>query len=87
MHALAKILGSKIGTLLMSYLGMLLEASHKSLSIQNFILEKVERKLAEQKKLFLSKGWYIDTAQKYVIQSSYLFPITFNYSYSCGKYN
>ena len=33
MHALAKILGSKIGTLLMSYLGMLLEASHKSLSI------------------------------------------------------
>ena len=44
-HALAKILGCRIGTLPMSYLGMPLGASHKSPSIWNPILEKIERKL------------------------------------------
>ena len=55
-HALAKILGCRIGTLPMSYLGMPLGASHKSPSIWNPILEKIERKLAGWKKLYLSKG-------------------------------
>ncbi|XP_050259707.1 uncharacterized protein LOC126704729 [Quercus robur] len=55
-HALAKILGCRIGTLPMSYLGMLLGASHKSPSIWNPILEKIERKLAGWKKLYLSQG-------------------------------
>ena len=55
-HALAKILGCRIGTLPMTYLGMPLGASYKSPTIWNLILERIERKLAEWKKLYLSKG-------------------------------
>ena len=55
-HALAEILGCRIGTLPMSYLGMLLGASHNSPSIWNLILEKIELKLVGWKKLYLSKG-------------------------------
>ena len=55
-HALAEILGCRVGTLPMSYLGMPLGASHNSPSIWNPILEKIERKLAGWKKLYLSKG-------------------------------
>ena len=55
-HALAEILGCKVGTLPMSYLGMPLGASHNSPSIWNPILEKFERKLARRKKLYLFKG-------------------------------
>ena len=55
-HALAEILGCKVGTLPMSYLGMPLGASHNSPSIWNPILEKIERKLAGWKRLYLSKG-------------------------------
>ena len=56
MHALVDILGCRVGTLPMSYLGMLLRVSHNSLSIWNPILEKFKRKLAGWKKLYLSKG-------------------------------
>ena len=45
-HALAEILGCRVGTLPMYYLGMPLGASHKSPSIRNPILEKIEQKLA-----------------------------------------
>ena len=55
-HALAEILGYRIGSLPMTYLGMPLGASHKSLFIWNPILEKIHRKLAGWKKLYLSKG-------------------------------
>lgn len=55
-HALVEILGCRVGTLLMTYLGMPLGVSHKSPSIWNPILEKIERKLAGWKKLYLSKG-------------------------------
>ena len=55
-HALAEILGCKVGTLPMSYLGMPLGASNNSPSIWNTILEKFERKLARRKKLYLFKG-------------------------------
>ena len=44
-HALAEILGCKVGTLPMSYLGIPLGALHNSPSIWNPILEKIERKL------------------------------------------
>ena len=54
-HVLEKILGCRIGSLLMTYLGMPLGASHKSPTIWNPILEKIERKLAGWKKLYLSK--------------------------------
>ena len=55
-HALVEILGCRVGTLPMSYLGMPLGTSHKSPSIWNPILEIIERKLAKWKKLYLSKG-------------------------------
>ena len=55
-HALAEILGCRVDALLMTYLGMPLGASHKSPSIWNPILEKIERKLVRWKKLYLSKG-------------------------------
>ena len=54
-HALAEILGCKVGTLPRPYLGISLEASHNSPSIWNPILGKIERKLAKWKKLYLSK--------------------------------
>ena len=55
-HALAEILGCRIGSLPMTYLGMPLGTSHKSPSIWNPILEKFHGKLARWKKLYLSKG-------------------------------
>ena len=55
-HALTEILGCKVETLPMSYLNMPLGALHSSPSIWSSILEKIERKLAEWKKLYLSKG-------------------------------
>ena len=53
-HALA--FGCRIGSLPITYLGMPLGASYKSPTIWNPILEKIERKLAGWKKLYLSKG-------------------------------
>jgi hypothetical protein len=44
------------GSLPMSYLGLPLGASFKASSVWNPILEKVERRLAGWKKLYLSKG-------------------------------
>ena len=46
MQVLAELLGCWIGALPMTYLGMPLGASHKSPSIWNPILEKIEQKLA-----------------------------------------
>ena len=43
---LAKILGCRVGSLPMTYLGMPLGVSHKSPTVWNPILEKFERKLA-----------------------------------------
>ena len=67
MHALAEILGCRVGTLLMTYLGMPLGASYNSPSIWNPILEKFEQKLAMWKKLYLSKGVLFDVTQEYAI--------------------
>jgi len=55
-ESLAHILGCRIGSPQMTYLGMLLEAPFKSISIWNEVIEKVERRLASWKKLYLSKG-------------------------------
>ena len=46
LHVLAEILGYRIGSLPMNYLGMPLGESHKSPTIWNPILEKIERNLA-----------------------------------------
>ena len=55
-HVLVEILSCRIGSLSMTYLGMPLGASHKSPTIWNSIFEKIERKLAGWKKMYLSKG-------------------------------
>ena len=55
-HALAEILGCRVGALPMNYLGMPLGSSHKPPSIWNPILEKIERKFVGWKNLNLSKG-------------------------------
>ena len=46
----------RIGSLPMSYLGLPLGASFKASSVWNPIPEKIERRLAGWKKLYLSKG-------------------------------
>uniref|UniRef100_A0A2N9I9X1 VAL1-3 N-terminal zinc finger domain-containing protein n=1 Tax=Fagus sylvatica TaxID=28930 RepID=A0A2N9I9X1_FAGSY len=53
---LAEALFCQTGTLPISYLGMPLGAACRVVSIWNPILEKMERKLAGWKKLYLSKG-------------------------------
>ena len=53
---LVAVLGCKQGSLPVKYLGLPLGAKFKDKSIWNPILEKMERKLAGWKKLYLSKG-------------------------------
>ena len=55
-YVLAEILGCQIRSLPMTYLSIPLGASHKSPTVWNPILEKIEHKLAGWKKLYLSKG-------------------------------
>ena len=55
-HNLANILHCKVGSLPMIYLGMPLGTSYKTASIWNPILERMEKKLAGWKWLYLSKG-------------------------------
>jgi fatty acid-binding protein DegV len=54
-ESLAHILGCRVSSLSMKYLG-LLGASFKAKSIWNGIIEKIERHLASWKWLYLSKG-------------------------------
>ena len=56
MDLLVAVLCCKQGFLPMKYLGLPLGAKFKDKSIWNPILEKMERKLASWKKLYLSKG-------------------------------
>ena len=55
-HELADPLYCKVGSLPMTYLGMPLGASSKSMAIWNPILEKFERHLSGWKRMYLSKG-------------------------------
>ena len=56
MEELACILGCKQASLPMKYLGLPLGAKFKETTIWNPILEKMERRLAGWKRLYLSKG-------------------------------
>ena len=56
LDALANILQCRVGSLPMKYLGMPLGTSFKTASIWNPISEKMEKKLSEWKRLYLSKG-------------------------------
>jgi hypothetical protein len=53
---LAQVLGGRIASLPMKYLGLPLGAKYKSKEIWNLILEKMERRLAGWKRSYLSKG-------------------------------
>ncbi len=56
-HDLARVIGGRITMLPMKYLGLPLRAQYKSKEIiWNPILEKMERRLAGWKRLYLSKG-------------------------------
>ena len=55
-HNLASILHCRVGSLPMIYLGMPLGTSYKTAFIWNPILERMEKKLAGWKRLYLSKG-------------------------------
>ena len=55
-HNLATILQCRVGSLPMIYLGMPLGTSYTTASIWNPILERMEKKLAGWKRLYLSKG-------------------------------
>ncbi|XP_050278053.1 uncharacterized protein LOC126719564 [Quercus robur] len=50
------VLGCKQGSFPMQYLGLPLGANVRDRSVWNLILEKVERRLASWKRLYLSKG-------------------------------
>jgi hypothetical protein len=53
---LANLLGCRVASLPMTYLGLPLGASYKSTSIWNDVIEKMERRLAGWKRMYLSKG-------------------------------
>jgi len=53
---LANLLGCRVASLPMTYLGLQLGASYKSTSIWNGVIEKMERRLAGWKRMYLSKG-------------------------------
>ena len=56
LHELVEILGCRESALPLKYLGLPLGATFKDKTIWNPILEKMERRLAGWKKLYLSKG-------------------------------
>ena len=85
-NALAEILDCRVGALPMTYLGMPLAASHKSPSIWNPILEKIERKLAGWMKLYLSKGGKM-TLLKSTLSSLPTYFFSIHHPYTCGKQN
>jgi hypothetical protein len=53
---LADSLDYQVGSLPLAYLGMPLGASYKAMSVWDPIIKKMERRLADWKKLYLSKG-------------------------------
>jgi len=87
-ESLAHILGCRIGSLPMTYLGLPLGASFKSLSIWNGVIEKVQRRLASWKKIYLSKGGRVtlihSTLSSIPTYFLSLFPIPVKYSQEIG---
>jgi hypothetical protein len=55
-EVLASILGCRIFSLLMTYLGLVQGASVKAKSIWDDIIKKIKRQLAGWKRLYMSKG-------------------------------
>ena len=84
-HVLVEILGCRIRSLPINYLGMPLGASHKSPSVWNPILEKIERKLAGWKKMYLSKGGRLTLLKSTLASLPTYFFILFYLPYTCGQ--
>jgi hypothetical protein len=55
-EGLTHLLGCQVASLPMTYLGLPLGASYKSMSIWNGVIEKMERRLAGWKRTYLSEG-------------------------------
>jgi len=53
---LAHILGCRVASLPMKYLGLPLSALYKSIAFWNGVIEKIERRLADWKTLYLLNG-------------------------------
>jgi hypothetical protein len=56
LNDLVELLSCHTGSLPLQYLGMPLGASYKALSVWNPIIEKIERRVAGWKRIYLSKG-------------------------------
>ena len=82
--ALAEILGCRVGSLPMIYLGMPLGASHKSPTVWNPILEKFERKLASWK-VYLSKGGRLTLLKSTLSSLPTYYLSLFYHPYTCGQ--
>jgi len=54
-EGLVQLLGCQVASLPMTYLGLPLDASYKTVSIWNGVIEKMERRLARWKRMYLSK--------------------------------
>jgi hypothetical protein len=76
---LARILGYRVYSLSTKYLGLSLATSYKTTSIWNSIIEKMERRPAGWKKLYLSKGGKL-TLIKSTISNFYTYYVSFPYS-------
>jgi len=55
-EGLTQLLECRVASLPMTYLGLPLGASYKAVSIWNGVIEKMERRLAGWKRMYLSKG-------------------------------
>jgi hypothetical protein len=77
LERLAEIMGCKTAQLPMNYLGLPLGAKFKSKAIWDPILEKMERKLAGWKRMYLSKGGKTYFDQEYLVKFTHLFLVSF----------
>ena len=84
MDLLVAVLGCKQGSLPMKYLGLPLGAKFKDKSIWNPILEKMERKLAGWKKLYLPKGGRVTLIKSTLFNLPTYF-LFIPYSCLCGQ--
>jgi len=77
-EGLAQLLGCRVTSLPMTYLGLPLGASYKAVSIWNDAIEKMEGRLAGWKRMYLSKGGRLTLLKSTLSNPTYylsLFPI------------